>query len=107
MFDKFCSFFTSAPQPGQYVYEAFKKVPQLNVLIQAANMISGMKNGNIISNIGTIANVANMAGNAFGFNPTGLINNSKIGNIGGLGGIISQFISNVPEASVKANDSNL
>ena len=59
-------------------------------------MLSGMKNGNIVSNIGTIANVANMTGNAFGFNPINLINNSKV-NTGGMAGIIGQFINNVPQ----------
>ncbi len=105
MFDNFCSFFTGVPQPGHYAYEAFRKVPQLSVLIQAAGMVAGMKNANLIANVGTIANVANMATNAFGFNPMSLINNKA--NTGGLGGIISQFISNVPQDSIKANDSNL
>jgi len=58
-------------------------------------MLSGLNKGNIVGNIGTIANVANMAGNAFGINPMNLIN-SKI-NSGGLSGIISQFINNVPQ----------
>ena len=54
-----------------------------------------MKKGDIIGNIGTIANVANMAGNAFGFNPFEMITN-KVPQIGGLSGILSQFINNVP-----------
>lgn len=57
----------------------------------------------MISNIGTIANVANMAGNAFGFNPMQMINNSKIPQINNLSGISSRFMNNVPEQSVKAN----
>lgn len=95
MFDNFCSLFSNAAQPGHYAYEAFKKVPQLSVLIQAASMLSNMKNNNMIANIGTIANVANMASNAFGINPMNLINNKP--NIGGLSGIISQFINNTPQ----------
>lgn len=57
----------------------------------------------MISNIGTIANVANMAGNPFGFNPMQMINNSKIPQINNLSGILSRFMNNVPEQSVKAN----
>ena len=60
-------------------------------------MLSGMKNGNIVSNIGTIANVANMAGNAFGFNPMNLINNNNKVNADRMPGIIGQFINNVPQ----------
>lgn len=102
MFGNFCSLFSSIAQPGQYAYEAFKKVPQLNVLIQAANMLSGENHGGLIGNIGTIANIANVAGNAFGFN----INRVQP-NIGGIAGLINQFVNNVPQDTIKANDSNL
>ena len=54
-----------------------------------------MKKGDVFGNIGTIANVANIAGNAFGFNPMQMITN-KIPQIGGLSGILSQFINNIP-----------
>ena len=39
MFDNFCSLFSTVPQPGQYAYETFKKVPQLNVLLEVTDMI--------------------------------------------------------------------
>lgn len=99
-------------QPGQYAYEAFKKVPQLNVLIQATTMLSNMKQQNMIQNIGTVVNVAGMVGNTFGINPLNFIggnsnSNSPIQqtnlNIGSLAGIIGQFINNVPQDSIKAN----
>ena len=95
MFDNFCSLFSNAPQPGHYAYEAFKKVPQLSVLIQAASMLGNMKNSSMIANIGTIENLASMASNAFGMNPMNLINNKP--NISVLPGIISQFINNTPQ----------
>lgn len=57
--------------------------------------MSTMKKGDVFGNIGTIANVANIAGNAFGFNPMQMITN-KIPQIGGLSGILSQFINNIP-----------
>ena len=56
--------------------------------------MSTMKKGDVFGNIGTIANVANIAGNAFGFNPMQMITN-KIPQISGLSGI-SQFINNIP-----------
>jgi hypothetical protein len=95
MLDNFCSLFSNAAQPGYYAYEAFKKVPQISVLLQAAFMLGNMKNGNIITNIGTIANFANMASNAFGINPMNLVTQNP--KIGGLSGIISQFINNTPQ----------
>jgi hypothetical protein len=106
MFDNFCSLFSNAAQPGHYAYEAFNKVPQLSLLIQAGYMLGNMKNNNMNTNIGNIKNVANMASNVFSINPMNLINN-KNPNISGLSGIISQFINNTPQESVKANDSNL
>lgn len=57
--------------------------------------MSTMKKGDVFGNIGTIANVANIAGNALGFNPMQMITN-KIPQIGGLSGILSQFINNIP-----------
>lgn len=57
--------------------------------------MSTMKKGDVFGNIGTIANVANIAGNAFGFNPMQMITN-KIPKIGGLSSILSQFINNIP-----------
>lgn len=87
MFDHFCSLFSNIAQPGQYAYETFKKVPQVNVLIEAANMISGMRKGDMINKVGTMANVANMAGKAFGFDPMQMIM-SKVPKIGGLAGIL-------------------
>ena len=92
MMDNFCSLFSNAAQPGQYAYEAFKKVPSLSVLVQAANMMPGFNQGGIIGKIGTVANIANMASNAFGLNTNG-----GVPNIGGLAGIINQFVNNAPQ----------
>ena len=104
MFDNFCSLFSNNAQPGQYAFQAFKKVPALNNFIQAINMLSqlsGVGQGGLINNIGNINNVINTAGNIFG------INNNPNSNIGNIMGVINQFINNVPQESVKANDSNL
>lgn len=65
------------------------------------SQLSGVGQGGLINNIGTITNVINTAGNIFGIN-----NNSNI-NIGSILGVINQFLNNVPQDSVKANESNL
>jgi hypothetical protein len=93
MFDNFCSLFSNLAQPGQYAYEAFKKMPHFSVLAQAANMLSGNTQGGLIGNIGSISNIVSTAGNALGFN--NFTNQAK--NIGGIAGIIAQFINNVPQ----------
>ncbi len=72
--------------------------------MQAINMLSQLSRvgqGGLINNIGNITNVINTAGNIFG------INNNPNSNIGNIMGVINQFINNVPQESVKANDSNL
>jgi hypothetical protein len=89
------------PQPGQYAYEAFRKVPQITGIIQnVANLIGGGNSG-FVNNIGNIGNIANNFSNIVGIKP-------QIGNIGNIAGInINDFINNIPLDSIKATDSNL
>jgi hypothetical protein len=70
-------------------------VPQLSVLTQAISLFKNGGQGGMMANIGTAVNIATMAGNAFGFNPFGGGSNGT--SQGGIGGIISQFVNNVPQ----------
>lgn len=95
MFDNFCSLFSTIPQSGQYAYETFKKVPQLKVLIQAVNMVSKMKKGDLKNNMGTISNLINTQSNVFGFNPSQMIP-SNLQQLTNHPNILSQFIHTIP-----------
>ncbi len=103
-----CSLLSSLPQPGQYAFEAFKKVPVVGGLVANLSNLSNIANnfGNLtgIGNIASLSNFGTVGNMIGGFGPN---NGAKRPNTGGSGGLdLSQFLNNTPLDSVKSNDSN-